>query len=70
MIIDPFLNNPKTLYFKKFMSNQQNDELLENLFEEAKLSLYRRGMHFIFSKEEIEECAAETARSKFEDLCQ
>ena len=69
MIIDPFLNNPKTLYFKKFMSNQQNDELLENLFEEAKLSLYRRGMHFIFSKEEIEECAAETARSKFEDLC-
>ena len=39
MIIDPFLNNPKTLYFKKFMSNQQNDELLENLFEEAKLSL-------------------------------
>ena len=52
------------------MSNQQNDELLENLFEEAKLSLYRRGMHFIFSKEEIEKCAAETARYKFEDLCQ
>ena len=52
------------------MSNQQNDELLENLFEEAKLSLYRRGMHFIFSKEEIEECAAKTARYKFEDLCQ
>ena len=52
------------------MSNQQNDELLENLFEEAKLSLYRRGMHFIFSKEEIEECAAKTARSKFEDLAQ
>ena len=52
------------------MSNSQNTELLENLFEEAKLSLYRRGMHFIFSKEEIEECAAETARSKFEDLAQ
>ena len=52
------------------MSNLQNDELLENLFEEAKLSLYKRGMHFIFSKEEIEECAAETARYKFEDLCQ
>ena len=70
MIIDPFLNNPKTLYFKKFMSNSQNTELLENLFEEAKLSLYRRGMHFIFSKEEIEECASETARSKFEELSQ
>jgi len=52
------------------MSNFQNTELLENLFEEAKLSLYRRGMHFIFSKEEIEKCASETARSKFEDLSQ
>ena len=52
------------------MSNQQNTELLENLFEEAKLSLYRRGMHFIFSKEEIENCAGRIARSKFEDLCQ
>jgi len=52
------------------MSNQQNDELLENLFEEAKLSLYKRGMHFIFSEEEIEECAYKTARYKFEDLCQ
>jgi len=52
------------------MSNLQNDELLENLFEEAKLSLYRRGMHFIFSKKEIEECAAETARYKFEQLSQ
>jgi len=49
------------------MSNLQNDELLENLFEEAKLSLYRRGMHFIFSKEEIEECATETARYKFDE---
>jgi len=52
------------------MSNLQNDELLENLFEEAKLSLYRRGMHFIFSKEEIEQCAAETARYKLEELSQ
>ena len=52
------------------MSNQQNTELLENLFEEEKLSLYRRGMHFIFSKKEIEECAAKTARSKFEELSQ
>ena len=52
------------------MSNSQNTELLENLFEEAKLSLYRRGMHLIFSTEEIEKCASETARSKFEDLSQ
>ena len=50
------------------MSNLQNTEILENLFEEAKKSLYRRGMHFVFSKEEIEECAAETARYKFEEL--
>ena len=50
------------------MSNSQNTEILENLFEEAKTSLYRRGMHFVFSKEEIEECAAETAHYKFEKL--
>ena len=50
------------------MSHPINDEILENLFEEAKLSLYRRGMHFIFSEEEIEECAAKTARSQFEEM--
>ena len=32
MIIDPFLNNPKTLYYKKFiMSNQQNKTIIEQL---------------------------------------
>ena len=45
-----------------------NDAILENLYEEAKASLYKRGMHFVFSTEEIEECAAETARYKFEEL--
>ena len=68
MIIDPFLNNPKTLYYKKFMSNQQNNEILENLFEDAKESLIEKGMHLIFSNEEIEECASKIAKSKFEEL--
>ena len=36
MIIDPFLNKPKTLYIKKFMSHPVNDEILENLYEEVK----------------------------------
>ena len=52
------------------MSNLQNTELLENLFEEAKLSLYRKGMHLIFSTEEIEKCASKIARSRFEELSQ
>ena len=68
MIIDPFLNNPKTLYYKKFMSNQQNNEILENLFEDAKESLIEKGMHLIFTNEEIEECASKIAKSKFEEL--
>ena len=50
------------------LSNSQNTELLENLFEEAKLSLYRKGMHLLFSNDEIENCACKIARSKFEDL--
>tara|TARA_R100000406_G_scaffold93111_1_gene82920 strand:+ start:636 stop:800 length:165 start_codon:yes stop_codon:yes gene_type:complete len=52
------------------MSNSQNTELLENLFEEEKASLINKGMHLIFSSEEIENCAGRIARSKFEDLCQ
>ena len=52
------------------MSNSQNTQILENLFEEAKLSLYKRNMHLIFSNEEIENCASRIARSKFEDLAQ
>lgn len=52
------------------MSNSQNTELLENLFEEEKAYLIKKGMHLIFSKEEIENCAGKIARSKFEDLCQ
>ena len=52
------------------MSNQQNTELLENLFEEEKASLIKKGMHLIFSNEEIENCAGKIARSKFEDLSQ
>ena len=34
MIIDPFLNNPNTLYYQKFMSHLGNDEILERLYEE------------------------------------
>ena len=52
------------------MSNQQNTELLENLFEEEKSSLIKKGMHLIFSDEEIENCAGKIARSKFEELSQ
>ena len=55
---------------KMIMSNSQNTELLENLFEEEKASLIKKGMHLIFSTEEIENCAGKIARSKFEDLSQ
>ena len=50
------------------MSNLQNTEILENLFEDAKDSLTKKGMHLIFSIEEIEECASKIAKSKFEEL--
>ncbi len=50
------------------MSNLQNTEILENLFEDAKESLIKKGMHLIFSNEEIEECASKIAKSKFEKL--
>jgi len=52
------------------MSNQQNDELLENLFEEEKASLIKKGMHLLFSTEEIENCAGKIARSRFKNLLQ
>jgi len=29
MIIDPFLNNPKTLYYQKFMTNNYQEESLK-----------------------------------------
>ena len=45
-----------------------NDAILENLFEDAKESLIEKGMHLIFSNEEIEECASKIAKSKFEEL--
>ena len=48
------------------MSNPQNTEILENLFEEVKASLIKKGMHLIFTAEEIENCAAKIARSKFD----
>ena len=50
------------------MSNLQNIEILENLFEDVKESLIKKGMHLIFSNEEIEECASKIAKSKFEEL--
>jgi len=50
------------------MSNLQNTEILENLFEEEKAYLIKKGMHLIFSNEEIEECASKIAKSKFEEL--
>ena len=50
------------------MSNLQNTEILENLFEDAKESLIEKGMHLIFSNEEIEKCASKIAKSKFEEL--
>tara|TARA_B100002019_G_scaffold285935_1_gene295626 strand:- start:1028 stop:1207 length:180 start_codon:yes stop_codon:yes gene_type:complete len=50
------------------MSDLQNIEILENLFEDAKESLIKKGMHLIFSNEEIEKCASKIAKSKFEEL--
>ena len=74
MIIDPFLNNPKTLYFKKFMSNQQNDELLENLFEqEVERSIQKLkeiGFKDIQESDLDKDSIAEKVQKQFEDLCQ
>ena len=74
MIIDPFLNNPKTLYFKKFMSNQQNDELLENLFEqEVQRSIQKLkeiGFKDIQESDLDKDSIAEKVHKQFEDLCQ
>jgi len=74
MIIDPFLNNPKTLYFKKFMSNQQNDELLENLFEqEVQRSIQKLkeiGFKDIQESDLDKDSIAEKVQKQFEDLCQ
>ena len=50
------------------MSNLQNTEIFENLFEDAKDSLTKKGMHLIFSNKEIEECASKIAKSKFDEL--
>ncbi len=50
------------------MSNLQNTEILENLFEDAKESLIKKSMHLIFSNEEIEKCASKIAKSKFDEL--
>ena len=52
------------------MSHPVNDEILENLYEEALASLYSRNMDLLFSKEEIEECASQTARYQFEEMSQ
>ena len=60
MIIDPFLNNPKTLYYKKFMSHLVNDELLENIWEQVQ-------EEFPFLPVEEQE---QLAKQMFEDRCQ
>jgi len=60
------------------MSNQQNDELLENLFEEELTDIYfyileRSEGNWKPSKEDREEMkklASKRAIQKFEDLCQ
>ena len=60
MIIDPFLNNPKTLYFKKFMSHPVNDEILENLYEEVKEEFPNALEPFVLAE----------VQKRFEDLSQ
>jgi len=85
MIIDPFLNNPKTLYYKKFiMSNLQNTEILEKLYEEEYEAIYleianesdvtESGKDWVTPTEEDREImhklAAERAKKRFEDLSQ
>lgn len=52
------------------MSHSANTEILENLYEEALANSYAKNHHLLFSKEEIEECAAKVAQSKFDAMCQ
>ena len=68
MIIDPFLNNPKTLYYKKFiMSNLQNTEILERLYEEAYEEI-KENNHLGFDEDGIIFAAQCLAQQKFEEL--
>ena len=67
MIIDPFLNNPKTLYYKKFIvSNLQNTEILENLYDEAYDELSEK--YPDYSDETLDRLATSLAQGKFEEL--
>ena len=71
MIIDPFLNNPKTLYYKKFiMSNLQNTEILENLFEDALEQVTRKNKYQFppCTEEELNSTASELAKQWLEEL--
>jgi len=73
MIIDPFLNNPKTLYFKKFMSHPVNDEILEGLYEEILNDLVFKNLSLgitCIPMANLEEIAAKEAQKRFEDLSQ
>ena len=70
MIIDPFLNNQKTLYYKKFMSNLQNTEILENLFEDALEQVTRKNKYQFppCTEEELNSTASELAKQWLEEL--
>jgi len=68
MIIDPFLNNPKTLYFKKFMSHSINSEILESLFDEQIETVQKRFPSL--SNREVEIIAARRAKRLFWEMAQ
>jgi len=68
MIIDPFLNNPKTLYYKKFiMSNLQNTEILENLYEQE-LEWFMNNRPKNCTLAQLKSTARYYARKRFEEL--
>ena len=53
------------------MSNSQNDEILENLYEEALEYVIKKNKYqFNSNQKELEDAAAFIARQWFEERCQ
>ena len=59
----------KTVRILKIMSNQQNDELLERLYEEE-LEWIMNNKPTNSTQEQLESFARHYATKRFEDLCQ
>ena len=53
-----------------YQSSEQNEMILENLFEEILSELYIIHKNDVIGRKELEEIAATKAQERFEDMCQ